>query len=143
MKSLSAVTFLVREYDEAIAWFCDKLGFQLIENTRLSEAKRWVRVAPNEGQTCFLLARADSTEQRAAIGKAAGGRVAFFLQTNDFTKDFTRIKANGVSFLEEPRAEAYGIVAVFEDLYGNKWDLIQPASNKKSGITAGFSKTQI
>ena len=126
MLSLSAVTYLVRDYDEAIAWFTGALSFVLIEDTRLSDSKRWVKVAARQDGTCLLLAKADGPEQEATIGKAAGGRVAYFLQTEDFTATHARLLANGVTFREAPRHESYGTVAVFEDLYGNGWDLIEP-----------------
>jgi catechol 2,3-dioxygenase-like lactoylglutathione lyase family enzyme len=127
MQNLAAVTYLVRDYDEAISWFVQALGFVLVEDVRLSGAKRWVKVAAGEGGTTLLLAKADTAAQAAAIGKAAGGRVAFFLQTADFTASHARMLAAGITFREQPRHEAYGTVAVFEDLYGNGWDLIQPA----------------
>ncbi|NID04516.1 VOC family protein [Luteibacter jiangsuensis] len=128
MPSLGAVTFLVRDYDEAIRFFVDALGFELIEDTPLSETKRWVTVAPRGSHgTRLLLAQAASDEQRAHIGRQGGGRVFLFLETDDFARDATRMRAHGVRFREEPRHEPYGTVAVFEDLYGNAWDLIQPA----------------
>lgn len=125
---LAAVTYLVRDYDEAIQWFVEALGFSLMEDTRLSDTKRWVRVAANEGATCLLLARADTDSQTTSIGKAAGGRVAYFLHTDDFQSRYQRMIDKGVHFHEAPRREAYGQVAVFEDLYGNLWDLIEPSS---------------
>lgn len=125
-RHLSAVTYLVRDYDEAIAWFVGVLGFVLIEDVALGDFKRWVLVAAPDGGSRLLLARADGPEQEAAIGKAAGGRVAFFLYTDDFTRDHAAMLAKGVSFRETPRHESYGTVAVFEDLYGNGWDLIEP-----------------
>lgn len=124
--ALSAVTYLVRDYDEAIVWFTQKLGFALVGDIPLSDAKRWVKVAAGQGNTCLLLAKAEGSEQIAAIGKAAGGRVAYFLYTDDFTGTHARMLAAGVKFRETPRNEPYGTVAVFEDLYGNVWDLIQP-----------------
>ena len=123
---LSAVTFLVRDYDEAIGWFVDCLGFAVIEDTQLGDHKRWVLVAPKGGGTRLVLAKAEGAAQEAAIGKAAGGRVAFFLYTDDFARDHAAMLAKGVRFREVPRREAYGTVAVFEDLYGNVWDLIEP-----------------
>lgn len=123
---LAAVTFLARDYDEAIGWFVDCLGFVLIEDTQLGDHKRWVLVAPKSDGTRLLLAKAEGQEQEAAIGKAAGGRVAFFLYTDDFARDHGAMLAKGVKFREAPRREAYGTVAVFEDLYGNGWDLIEP-----------------
>ncbi len=125
---LAAVTYLVRDYDEAIAWFLRCLNFELLEDTKLPDAKRWVRIAPPNAGTCLLLARADTDAQHDAIGKAAGGRVAFFLFTDDFATKHARMIEAGVHFLEQPRDEVYGTVAVFTDLYGNKWDLIEPMS---------------
>ncbi|MFH1796455.1 MAG: VOC family protein [Pseudomonadota bacterium] len=125
-KRIGAVTFLVRDYDEAIAWFSDALGFGLVEDTPLGGGKRWVLVAPGSGGTPLLLAEASAVEQQARIGDQTGGRVAFFLHTDDFARDHARMTAAGVTFREAPRHEAYGTVAVFEDLYGNLWDLIEP-----------------
>lgn len=127
MQSLALVTLLVRDYDAAIAWYRDVLGFTLIEDTVQSPSRRWVRVGPPGGGTAFLLARADTPEQMARIGSQTGGRVGFFLVTDDFDRDHAAMAERGVRFLEEPRREAYGSVAVFEDLYGNRFDLIQPA----------------
>ena len=125
---IAQVTFLVRDYDEAIAWFAEKLGFDLLEDTALGGGKRWVVVAPGGGRAGarLLLARPANDEQAARIGDQAGGRVFHFLETTDFKRDHARLLANGVHFLEAPRTEAYGTVAVFEDLYGNRWDLIEP-----------------
>lgn len=125
MTSLAAVTYLVRDYDEAIDWFSRCLGFSPVEDTPLGGGKRWVVVAGQSGSR-LLLARADGPVQQAAIGKAAGGRVAFFLETPDFARDHAAMVAAGVTFREAPRHEPYGTVAVFEDLYGNGWDLISP-----------------
>ena len=125
-RRIGAVTFLVRDYDEAIAWFRDALGFRLVEDTPLGGDKRWVLVAPGNGGTPLLLAEASSETQRARIGDQTGGRVAFFLHTDDFVRDHARMSAASVIFREAPRHEAYGTVAVFEDLYGNLWDLIEP-----------------
>jgi len=124
---ISHVTYLVRNYDEAIAWFLSALSFKLFEDTPLGGGKRWVVVGPNTDRGArFLLASAADAEQAAFIGKAAaGGRVAFFLQTTDFTNDHARMIAAGVKFNEQPRHESYGTVAVFEDLYGNRWDLLE------------------
>ena len=126
MSHISHLTYLVRNYDEAIEYFTSVLQFELIEDTPLDEKKRWVLVRPRGGTTSLLLAQADTPEQQAAIGNQSGGRVFLFLHTDDFWRDHTFMKSRGVQFLEEPRNEAYGIVAVFEDLYGNKWDLLQP-----------------
>ena len=128
---ISALALLVPGYDEAIAYYVERLGFELVEDTVLSATKRWVVVAPpGNSETGLLLARADSPEQRAAIGNQAGGRVFLFLKTDDFDRDFARLKKAGVEFLEEPRLEAYGKVAVFRDTFGNKWDLIEALANQ-------------
>lgn len=125
--SIATVSLVVADYDEAIAFYCERLGFALVADTDLGGGKRWVVVAPPGGSGAQLLvARADGEAQRAAIGNQGGGRVMFFLQTSDFARDHAAMTARGVRFLEAPRHEAYGSVAVFEDLYGNKWDLIQP-----------------
>jgi catechol 2,3-dioxygenase-like lactoylglutathione lyase family enzyme len=128
VNSLGAVTFIVRDYDEAIVFFTEKLGFELIEDTSLSDGKRWVLVAPPNSGTRLLLARAATSEQSARIGDQTGGRVFLFLHTDDFQRDYNAMRSRGVKFLETPRSEAYGTVTVFEDLYGNKWDLLQPAT---------------
>ena len=127
---LAAVTFVVRDYDEAIAWFVDVLGFELRENLALNDEKRWVRVTAPEGETSLLLAKADTANQIAAVGQAAGGRVGFFLHVDDFDVAYQQLLARGVHFRERPRYENYGTVAVFEDLYGNGWDLIGPPALK-------------
>ena len=123
---LSLVTLLVRDYDEAAAYYVDVMGFRLVEDTRLTAEKRWVVVQPPGGaQTGLLLAKASDPRQIAAIGSQAGGRVFMFLKTDDFGRDHAAMSARGVRFLEPPREEAYGTVAVFEDLYGNRFDLLQ------------------
>lgn len=125
MQTLTQIALLVREYDEAIAWYCDVLGFELLEDTSLSETKRWVRVAPSGGSGAgLLLAKAKDDHQMAAIGNQSGGRVFLFLETDDFDRDHTAYLERGVDFIESPRLEAFGKVAVFRDLYGNLWDLI-------------------
>lgn len=127
-QAIATVALLVADYDEAIVFYRDKLGFSLVEDTPLGGKKRWVVVAPPGGRGArLLLAQADGQEQQNAVGRQAGGRVMFFLETDDFAGDYARMKAAGVSFLEAPRHEAYGSVVVFEDLYGNRWDLIEPA----------------
>lgn len=131
-RRLSLVSLLVRDYDEAIAFYVGKLGFALREDTRLSNEKRWVVVGPEGGQASLLLAKAVGEEQTAAIGRQAGGRVFLFLETDDFARDHARYLAAGVTFREQPRQEPYGTVAVFEDLYGNPWDLIDPARSSGS-----------
>ncbi|MDZ7627016.1 MAG: VOC family protein [Parvularculaceae bacterium] len=123
---LALIAYLVRDYDEAIIWFTEKLGFALVEDIALPPAKRWIVVAPPDGGTSLLLAKADGPAQEAAVGAQAGGRVFLFLYTDDFARDHAAMTAKGLKFLEAPRSEAYGTVAVFEDLYGQKWDLIEP-----------------
>ena len=129
-QNISAVTLLVPGYDEAIAYYVGKLGFELVEDTALSATRRWVIVAPPRySETGLLLAQADSPEQRAAIGNQSGGRVFLILKTDDFDRDYARFQKAGIEFLEEPRREAYGKVVVFRDAFGNKWDLIEPLAN--------------
>jgi catechol 2,3-dioxygenase-like lactoylglutathione lyase family enzyme len=130
MQHISAVTLLVPDYDEAIAFYVGKLGFRLVEDTALSATKRWVVVAPPEShETGLLLAKADSTNQSAAIGDQAGGRVFLILKTDNFDRDYARFKQADIEFLEEPRMETYGKVVVFRDAFGNNWDLIEPLAN--------------
>lgn len=123
------VALIVREYDEAIDFYCNKLNFTLIDDTYQPEQdKRWVVVSPpGEGGTNLLLARAATPGQEKFIGNQSGGRVFLFLQTDDFQRDYDSMLAAGVTFVREPKLEEYGTVAVFEDLYGNLWDLFQPA----------------
>jgi catechol 2,3-dioxygenase-like lactoylglutathione lyase family enzyme len=124
--SITKVAYLVRDYDGARDWFISKLNFELVEDTPLSEVKRWVVVAPKNGAgAALLLAKAADEAQRAAIGRQSGGRVFLFLETDDFDRDHAAMIAAGVRFLESPRLEAYGKVAVFVDLYGAKWDLVE------------------
>lgn len=122
---LSGITLLVADYDDAIQFYTESLGFSLLEDTPLTADKRWVKVAPPGAQTALLLAKA-TADQQPLVGGQAGGRVLLFLQTDDFWQDYQQMQARGVQFLETPREESYAIVAVFVDLYGNKWDLIQP-----------------
>jgi catechol 2,3-dioxygenase-like lactoylglutathione lyase family enzyme len=124
-QAIAAVTLVVQEYDEAIAFFRDCLGFVLVEDTPLDAEKRWVVVRPKDGGTALLLARAANTQQAARVGDQTGGRVFLFLRTDDFWRDYNAMKSKGVQFIEEPRHEAYGTVVVFLDLYGNRWDLVQ------------------
>ncbi len=127
---ISAVTLLVPDYDKAIAYYVGRLGFKIVEDTPLSNTKRWVVIAPpGSRETGLLLAKADSTNQSAAIGDQAGGRVFLILKTANFDRDYARFKQAGIDFLEEPRSEAYGKVVVFQDAFGNKWDLIEPLAN--------------
>jgi catechol 2,3-dioxygenase-like lactoylglutathione lyase family enzyme len=123
---LALTALLVADYDEAIAWFTKKLGFELVEDTDQGGGKRWVVVRPRGGEAAVLLARAVA-DQAALIGRQGGGRVWLFLETDDFARDHAAMSATGVRFAEAPRREPYGTVAVFEDLYGNRWDLIEPA----------------
>ena len=127
-RSLGAVALLVPDYQEAIDYFVDTLGFTLVEDTWLSEDKRWVLVSPGSG-AALLLAKADGERQRGAIGNQSGGRVFLFLTTDDFWRDYRTYVGRGVEFQEEPRREEYGMVAVFTDRYGNRWDLIERSSS--------------
>ena len=126
-RRLAIVALLVRDYDEALAWYRDYLDFAVIDDVDLGQGKRWVVVGPHaERDARFLLARADGDDQAARVGDQTGGRVGFFIETDDFDRDHARMLAKGVAFREEPRREAYGAVAVFADLYGNLFDLIEP-----------------
>lgn len=126
-QSISHIALVVRDYDEAIAFFCGKLKFTLVDDTYQPEQdKRWVVVAPPGSQgTSLLLARASKEDQVSRIGNQTGGRVFLFLSTDDFWRDYRAMRAQGIRFVREPREEPYGIVCVFEDLYGNLWDLVQ------------------
>ena len=124
---LGAIALLVRDYDEAIAYFTECLGFALVEDSPRGAGKRWVLVAPpGSHETRLLLAKAVDARQLQAVGNQSGGRVFLFLETEDFRASYETMQAKGVRFCEAPREEAYGTVAVFEDLYGNRWDLLQP-----------------
>jgi catechol 2,3-dioxygenase-like lactoylglutathione lyase family enzyme len=126
-QSIIHVALVVRNYDEAIEFFCQKLHFKLVEDTYQPEQdKRWVLVAPpGSNDTTLLLARASTPEQEAFIGSQTGGRVFLFLSTDDFWRDYNEMISLGINFVREPKTESYGTVAVFEDLYGNLWDLIE------------------
>ena len=124
-QKLFSVALVVHDYDDAIRYFTHCLRFTLIEDTSLSQSKRWVVVRPPGGGASLLLAKATSAEQSARVGDQTGGRVFLFLQSDDFWCDYTEMVQRGVRFIETPRAESYGMVSVFVDLYGNKWDLIQ------------------
>ena len=129
-RRIALFTVTVRDYDEAIAFYSTKLGFELLEDTPLEGGKRWVRVRPrgaNDG-TAILLARAANDEELASVGRQTGGRVFVFLETDDLARDHAMLVAQGVRFVRPPKKEAYGTVAVFEDLYGNLFDLIEPAT---------------
>jgi len=131
MQTLGHVALVVRDYDEALAFFTGTLNFTVIEDTRQSEEKRWVLIAPpGSSGTTLLLARAATPEQASRIGNQTGGRVFLFLHTDDFWRDYHEMIARKVKFMSGPREEPYGIVAVFEDLYGNQWDLLQPKDAK-------------
>jgi catechol 2,3-dioxygenase-like lactoylglutathione lyase family enzyme len=126
MQTLGQVALVVRDYDEALAFFTRTLNFRVVEDTRLSEDKRWVLIAPPGSQgTSLLLARAATPEQASRIGNQTGGRVFLFLHTDDFWRDYREMIARKVKFIREPQEEAYGTVAVFVDLYGNLWDLLE------------------
>lgn len=125
-RALTAVSLLVREYDEAIEFFTQVLRFKLVEDTPLGGGKRWVVVSPGDRGANLLLARAATDDQRASVGNQSGGRVFLFLHTSDFRADYEHMNSCGVRFVETPRVESFGQVVVFQDLYGNKWDLIQP-----------------
>ncbi|EJL6264368.1 VOC family protein [Vibrio cholerae] len=125
-QQIGNIALVVENYDDAIEFYTKKLQFSLVEDTALGGGKRWVQVSPrNSNGTNLLLAQASTEEQAQFVGNQTGGRVFLFLQTNDFWRDYELMKANGVVFTEEPRVEEYGTVVVFQDLYGNKWDLLQ------------------
>ncbi len=125
-QQIGNIALVVENYDDAIDFYTKKLQFSLVEDTDLGGGKRWVQVSPrNSNGTNLLLAQASTEEQAQFVGNQTGGRVFLFLQTNDFCRDYELMKANGVVFNEEPRVEEYGTVVVFQDLYGNKWDLLQ------------------
>ena len=125
-RRIALVTLVVADYDQAIAWYTDKLGFSLLDDIDQGD-KRWVVVGPTDGSAAaLLLARASTEEQRTRIGNQTGGRVGFFLNTDDFWRDHAAMTARGVAFRETPRDEVYATVAVFADLYGNTWDLLEP-----------------
>ncbi len=127
-RHIACFALVVDDYDRAIAYYTDVLGFELREDAPRGPGKRWVVVAPAGAETAILLAQASNGAQRARIGDQTGGRVGFFLYTDDFRRDHAAMLAKGVRFVESPRQEDYGIVAVFEDLYGNRWDLLEPAT---------------
>jgi catechol 2,3-dioxygenase-like lactoylglutathione lyase family enzyme len=124
-QSIAHVALVVRDYDEAIAFYTERLGFQLLEDTRLDDAKRWVVVGPAGSGTTLLLARAARPAQVSRVGDQTGGRVFLFLHTDDFRRDYALFTSRGVEFIDGPRTETYGMVGVFLDLYGNKWDLVE------------------
>jgi len=130
---IAHIALVVNDYDEAIQFYTEKLSFRVVEDTRMSETKRWVIIAPRGSGAChLLLAKAANDEQRSRVGNQTGGRVFLFLYTDDFKRDYENLKAQGVTIVREPVHEAYGTVAVFADLYGNLWDLIEPVQKDNS-----------
>lgn len=127
-QKLAHIAIVVNDYDEAIAFYTQKLHFELVEDTKLSDVKRWVLVRPKGSECCLLLAKAANEEQRKAVGNQSGGRVFLFLHTDNFDRDFQNLLDHNIEIVREPSEEGYGKVAVFKDLYGNLWDLIQPDS---------------
>jgi catechol 2,3-dioxygenase-like lactoylglutathione lyase family enzyme len=132
-RALGLVSLVVRDYDEALAFFVGVLGFELVEDTEVpAQGKRWVVVSPGSPGARLLLAKASSQEQLLRVGAQTGGRVFLFLYTDDCLGDFAQLSAKGVRFVREPQEQPHGVVAVFEDLYGNLWDLIQPNATNRS-----------
>lgn len=124
-QSIAHIALVVADYDDAIKFYTEKLGFILIEDTVLTETKRWVLVKPQGSECCLLLAKAANEEQKTRIGNQTGGRVFLFLETDDFYRDYYNMLSKGISFERDPKVEPYGTVVVFKDLYGNLWDLVQ------------------
>ena len=138
-QSIAHIALVVKDYDEAIKFYTEKLNFTLIQDTALSDTKRWVVVSPPGSAGCtLLLAQATNDEQKSRVGNQTGGRVFLFLHTDDIWRDFKSMNEKGISFVREPVEEAYGTVAVFSDLYGNLWDLIEP---KKYKAETAYSTT--
>ena len=132
---IAHIALVVKDYDDAIEFYTKKLDFKLLEDTRIDENKRWVMVAPpGAKESCLLLAKASNERQLESIGNQTGGRVGFFLFTDDFWRDYNRMTEREISFVRPPTEFEYGTVAVFEDLYGNMWDLIEPNENNKGLI---------
>jgi len=132
---IAHIALVVKDYDDAIEFYTEKLDFKLLENTRIDENKRWVMVAPpGAKECCLLLAKASNERQLESIGNQTGGRVGFFLFTDDFWRDYNKMTEREISFVRLPTEFEYGTVAVFEDLYGNMWDLIEPNENNKELI---------
>jgi catechol 2,3-dioxygenase-like lactoylglutathione lyase family enzyme len=128
MQKIAHIALVVSDYDEAIQFYTEKLGFELIEDTKLSDTKRWVIIAPRGSDSCnLLLAKAATEEQMSRVGNQTGGRVFLFLHTNNLQRDYESLQSKGVTFVRTPSTEAWGTVAVFKDLYGNLWDLIEPS----------------
>lgn len=132
---IAHIALVVRDYDEAIQFYTQKLDFVLMEDTKIDESKRWVVIAPTGAkECCLLLAKAANEEQLNSVGNQTGGRVGFFLFTDNFRRDYDKLTNRGVTFVRPPKKEPYGIVAVFQDLYGNLWDLLEPNEKNKSVI---------
>ena len=130
---IAHIALVVKDYDEAIKFYTEKLDFQLLEDTQLSEDKRWVLIAPTGAtECCLLLAKAADEKQMEGVGNQTGGRVFLFLFTDDFWRDYYKMLDRNINFVRPPKEESYGLVAVFEDLYGNLWDLLQPNERNKS-----------
>lgn len=137
-QKIAHVSLVVSDYDEAIEFYTQRLGFELLEDTPVEPGKRWVLVAPpNTAGTSILLARASNGDQLSRVGNQTGGRVFLFLHTDDFWRDYRALKSRGVAFVRDPNQEAFGTVAVFEDLYGNRWDLVQPAAARQAAEADG------
>ncbi|MFT5885355.1 MAG: catechol 2,3-dioxygenase-like lactoylglutathione lyase family enzyme [Arcticibacterium sp.] len=134
-QSIAHIALVVKDYDDAIKFYTEKLDFTLLEDTKLSETKRWVMVAPpGAKECCLLLAKAANEAQLTSVGNQTGGRVFLFLYTDDFERDYSKMILRGIRFIRPPKKEKYGTVAVFEDLYGNLWDIIEP-NGKNKGLT--------
>jgi catechol 2,3-dioxygenase-like lactoylglutathione lyase family enzyme len=132
-QQIAHIALVVKDYDEAIKFYSEKLDFRLLEDTKLSEVKRWVLMAPTGAkECCLLLAKADNSSQLASIGNQTGGRVFLFLSTDNFWRDYNKMLSRNINFIRPPKQENYGWVAVFEDLYGNLWDLIEPIENNNA-----------
>ena len=128
-QTIAHIALVVKDYDEAISFYTEKLGFDLIEDTKMNETKRWVVISPRGSNSCkLLLAKAANAEQLSRVGNQTGGRVFLFLYTNNFQKNYDAYRSKGIEFVRGPSRESYGTVAVFKDLYGNLWDLIEPIS---------------
>ena len=132
-QKIAHIALVVNDYDEAIKFYTQKLDFKLVEDTKMSETKRWVVVSPPGAEECsLLLAKAANDEQKSSVGNQTGGRVFLFLFTDDFWRDYNKMKERGVEFVRPPKEEEYGTVAVFADLYGNLWDLLEPSDKNQS-----------
>ena len=131
-QKIAHIAIVIKDYDEAIKFYSEKLDFQILEDTPLTEDKRWVLMAPLGAAECsILLAKAANDRQASSIGNQTGGRVFLFLHTDNFWKDYNKMRGRNINFIRPPKEENYGLVAVFEDLYGNLWDLIQPKENNR------------